>query len=90
MKIGDKEYTAKISNQIIWDIEEDFEDGIANIMTNIKDMRFKKMAQFIWHSVKEEVTWDVFSGDIQIDQYVPAATEVGVALNKAFNTGKKK
>lgn len=91
MKIGNLELTPKITNRVIWDIEDAFDSRpISLIMSEVEGFTLKQMGILIWQSVKGEISFDDFADNIQIGQYAPAATEVGEALAKAFDIGVKK
>ena len=96
MKIGEKEFTAVITNRVIKDIEEEFGTGerhgemsIFKILSDVEGFSQTKMGLLIWHSIKSNISYDDFIDTIQPYQYVEAATEVGKAINACYEVKKK-
>jgi len=91
MKIGEKEYKANINNRVIWDIEEAFDNKpISKIMSEVEGFTMKQTGTLIWHTIKDEVSFEEFADSIKPTQYMDAAVEVGAELGRAFDTGSKK
>jgi len=91
MKIGNREFKAKINNRVIFDIEEVFGNkNIGIILAEIQTLTTKDMAMLIHQTIKEEISFDEFADEIQLNQYTEAATEVGLAISKAFGLDSKK
>ena len=90
LKIGKKNIDIFITNKIIWDIEEVFDKEISKVMGGISEMKTKDLALLIFQTVKDELTFDEFSEQIELNQYIPAATEVILKINKAFGVDEKK
>jgi len=90
IKIGKRNIEVFISNQVIWDIEEVFDKEISKVMGSIQEMKTKDLAILIFQTVKKDFTFDEFTEQIELNQYVPAATEIIIKINKAFGVGEKK
>lgn len=97
MKIGEKEFTAKIDNRIIRDIETAFgtgalhgEKSISLILGEAADFSTIQMGVLIWHTVKHEMNFDEFNNLILLNQYIDCITEIIPAINKAFGLDIKK
>jgi len=92
IKVGTQELEAKINNRVIYNIEEDFGEPIFKIMAKAEslELTMQQTGKIIWHTVKDEITWDSFIDEMQLNQYEPANIVVGQELAKAFDTGSKK
>ena len=90
MKIGDKEFTPKITNRVIWDIEEHFNKEIGQLIASAVEFKTKDMAELIYFTIRDEISWEDFEKEIQLNQYVKCAEEVGVAIVNAFKVDSKK
>ena len=90
LTIGKKNIDIFITNRIIWDIEEVFDKEISKVMGSISEMKTKDLALLIYQTVKEELTFEEFSDQIELKQYIPAATEVITKINQAFGVDEKK
>lgn len=91
MKIGEKEFKAIITNRVIWEIEEDFDNlNIGKIMEGVENFSMKQMGILIWHGIKSDITFEDFADSVLPSQYVNAANEVALALTKSFDDGVKK
>ena len=76
IKIGDKDLKVTIDNKAIWDIEESLNGEISAIMKKVGELKTKELALLIFHSVKNDITFEEFSKDLKLNQYIAAATEV--------------
>lgn len=92
IKIGEQELEVKINNRVIYNIEEDFNKPIFKVMADAEklNLTMQETGKIIWHTVKDEITWDSFVDEMQLNQYEPANIVVGQQLAKAFDTGSKK
>jgi len=90
LTIGKKKIDIFITNKVIWDIEEVFDKEISKVITGISQMKTKDLALLIYQTVKDELTFEEFSEEIELNQYVPCATEVILKINKAFGVDEKK
>jgi|TARA_Y100000310_G_scaffold169451_1_gene169492 hypothetical protein len=97
MKIGEKEFTIKITNRVIKDIEEAFGTGelhgersISSILGDVANFSTVQMGLIIWHSIKDEITYDEFLDTILLSQYIEPVKEVLTEINKAFGLDIKK
>ena len=97
MKIGEKEYTAKITNRVINDIEKSFGNGelhgersMSSILNDVVNFSTIQMGLIIWNSIKSEMTYDEFIDNILPNEYIGAIKEVLTEINKAFGFDTKK
>lgn len=89
MKIGDKEFKVKITNKVIWDIEEHFDNEIINLITSdVASFKTKQMAELIHFGVRDEVSWDYLAENLKLNQYVECAKEVIEEITKSFQLKK--
>ena len=90
LTIGKKKIDIFITNKVIWNIEEVFDKEISKVIIGISQMKTKDLALLIYQTVKDELTFEEFSEEIELDQYVPCVTEVILKINKAFGVDEKK
>jgi hypothetical protein len=92
IKVGNKTYDCKINNRVIYNIEEDFGKPIFKIMADAESLNLtmQETGKIIWHTIKDELNWEEFIEEMQLNQYEPANVVVGQQLAKAFETGSKK
>ena len=97
MKIGGKEFTVKITNRVLNDIEKSFGNGelhgersMSSILNDVASFSTIQMGVIIWHSIKSEITYDEFLDEILPSQYIGAIKEVLNEINNAFGLDLKK
>lgn len=89
MKIGEKEYTPVYNNRRLYELEEAFDMPYGKIMAKGADLKIRELAIIIWHSIKEEMTFEEFTDTIRPSQYAAAETECVKALLELFEVKKK-
>jgi hypothetical protein len=90
VKIGEQEYDVKINNQVIWDIEDVYDNEISKIMDSLTEMKTKELGLFIYQGIKDAITFEDFAKEIKLTQYVAAGLVIVGEINKAFGVVEKK
>ena len=92
MKIGEKEFTLKITNRVIINIEQAFNKSIGELVQSLATATTHDMCLFLWTSIKDrsDVTLDDFIDMAEPQQLIPAVTEVIQEITKAFGLDTKK
>jgi hypothetical protein len=92
VKIGDKEYTLNYSNRVIYDIEDHFGESISKFLVRGDDHTKKELGHLIHFGVKDDMTFEEFTDNMKLSQYVQAQLDVVSALSSAFgiDSSKKK
>lgn len=90
VKIGKEEYTLKYSNKVIWDIEEHFGEPIFNTLLRGDKLTRKELGYLIHFGVRDELSFDDFADNMELNQYAAAEIQIVEALKVAFGLDKKK
>ena len=92
MKIGEKEFTIKITNRVIISIEEAFDKSISDLMQSLATSTTSDMNLFLWTTIKgnTDISYEEFIDKVDLKQLIPAVTEVISEITKAFGLDVKK
>jgi len=86
MKIGEKEFTLKITNRVIINIEKTFDKSIGELIAGLATATTHDMCKFLWVSIKDnsDISLDDFIDMANPKQLIPAVTEVIKEITEAF------
>lgn len=94
IKVGEKDYPVLITNRVIYDIEEAFNNvPIYRIMDDAETLKLtlKQIGLVLFNTIKHnDITWEDFIDNMKLNQYEAANKEVYPAIMKSFDTGSKK
>ena len=84
IKIGEKEYDLKYNNRVIYDIEDHFGESITKFLVRGDEHTKKELGHLIHFGVRDYMTFEEFTDNMDLSQYDEAQINVVAALSSAF------
>jgi len=90
IKIGEKEYTLKYNNRVIYDIEDHFGESITKFLVRGDEHTKKELGHLVHFGVRDDMTFEEFTDNMKLSQYAQAQLDVVAALSSAFGLDDSK